>query len=42
MMIDEATKIPNAFFIDSVLQRQVRDGVTSLSLGVNFQLLLMG
>lgn len=42
MMIDEATKIPNAFFIDPVLQRQVRDGVTRFSLGVNFQLLLMG
>ena len=42
MMIDEVTKIPNAFFIDPVLQRQVRDGVTRFSLGVNFQLLLMG
>ena len=41
MMIDEATKIPNTFFIDPVLQRQVRDGVTSFSLGINFQLLLM-
>ena len=42
MMMDEVTKIPNAFFIDPVLQRQVRDGVTRFSLGVNFQLLLMG
>ena len=42
MMIDEATKILNTSFIDPVLQRQVRDGVTSFSLGVNFQLLLMG